>query len=499
MESAVPAIRRLLRAESLESRAVPTVTSLSGREGGASSAVATVLQVIRDDWGTGQTDDIIVRNTGTSPMRGWTVEFDAEFTVTGLWDARLLSHSGSHYVFRNIPNSPKAVIQPHTQITFGFNTGLDPNADGKAIRDIKLNGQALTGSGNPTPPVISPGAHGSITQSIPSFWGTGDTTNLTIKDTGAMPMSGWIVTFTSDFEITQIWNAQLIGHSGNQYTVKNIPNFWNAVIQPGTAITFGFNTRMGSEDSTDLRNVTLNGSTVPGFGTGNPSPPPQLTPGTVTQTVRSSWGTGATSDITIQNIGTTKLTGWTVEFDAPYMITDFWNAQLVSHAGTHYVFKNIPNFWNAIIQPKGTATFGFNAAFDLGTDPSIQNIKLNGVLVSTGGGSNPGGSQNLSETVTQAIRAQWTDGSTNDITIQNTGTTAIDGWTVTFDAPFQITDVWNAQIVSHVGTTYTIRSIPGSWNALIAGGTFINFGFNTLLNPGDGLTIGNIMLNGKAV
>jgi chitinase len=495
----VATLRTFLRVESLESRAVPSTTSLSGRTGGGSSATATVLQLIRNDWGTGQTDDIIVRNTGTSPMRGWTVEFDADFGLTGLWDAQLVSHSGSHYVFKNMPNSPKAVIQPRTQITFGFNTSLDPNADGTAIRDIKLNGQALTGSGNPAPPVISPGTHGKISQSIPSFWGTGDTTNLTIKNTGTTPMSGWIVTFSSDFEVTQIWNAQLIGHSGNQYTVKNIPNFWNAVIQPGTAITFGFNTRMGPDNSTDLRNVTLNGTTVPGFGTGNPNPPPQQIHGSVTQTVRSNWGTGATNDITIQNTGTTRVTGWTVEFDAPYMITDFWNAQLVSHAGTHYVFKNIPNSWNAIIQPKGTATFGFNAAFDVGTDPSIQNIKLNGVLVSTGGGSNPGGSQSFSATVTQAIRAQWTDGSTNDITIQNTGTTAIDGWTVTFDAPFQITDVWNAQIVSHVGTTYTIRNIPGFWNARIAGGTAVDFGFNTLLNLGDGLKISNVMLNGKAV
>jgi hypothetical protein len=372
----------LLNVESLESRAVPTVTSLSGREGGASSANATVLQTIRNDWGTGQTDDITIRNTGTSTISGWTVEFDADFGLTGLWDARLVSHSGTHYVFKSIPGSPRAVINSRAQITFGFNTSLDPDTDATAIRNIKLNGQALTGSGDPTPPVISPGTHGTITQTIRNFWGTGDTIDLTIKNTGTTPMNGWIVTFTSDFEVTEIWNAQLIGHSGNQYTVKNVPNFWNAVIKPGTAITVGFNTRMGPEDGTDLHNVTLNGTTVPGFGAGNPNPPP--------------------------------------------------------------------------------------------------------IPVTSG-------------TVTQSVRAQWTDGSTNDITIQNTGNTVINGWTVTFDAAFQITDIWNAQLVSHVGTTYTIRNIPGFWNARIAPGTSIDFGFNTFLKPGDGLTISNVTLNGKAV
>ena len=101
--------------------------------------------------------------------------------------------------------------------------------------------------------------------------------------------------------------------------------------------------------------------------------------------------------------------------------------------------------------------------------------------------------------MTQTVRAQWTDGTTNDITIRNTGTTAINGWTLTFDAPFEITTVWNAQLVSHVGTMYTISNIPGFWNARIAAGTSIDFGFNARLDAGQGTGIGNVTLNGKAV
>ena len=134
-----------------------------------------------------------------------------------------------------------------------------------------------------------------------------------------------------------------------------------------------------------------------------------------------------------------------------------------------------------------------------GTD--LHNVTLNGTTVPGfgPGNSNPPPTPVTSGTVTQSVRAQWTDGSTNDITIQNTGNTVINGWTVTFDAAFQITDVWNAQLVSHVGTTYTIRNIPGFWNARITPGTSIDFGFNTFLKPGDGLTISNVTLNGKAV
>ena len=224
------------------------------------------------------------------------------------------------------------------------------------------------------------------------------------------------------------------------------------------------------------------------------------TVGTVLQVVRSNWGAGATTDITVRNTGTRNMVGWTVEFDAPFNITEVWNAQLVSRAGNHYVFRNIPGFWNATIRPNATVTFGFNATFEAGTDTNIQNVKLNGTAVDSTGGANPGtGNTNFTATVNQSVRATWPDGSTHDVTIQNTGTTAINGWTVTFDAPFEITSVWNAQLVSRVGNTYTIRNIPNFWNARIAPGTGIAFGFNTRFAPGTSLEISNITLNGRAL
>lgn len=224
------------------------------------------------------------------------------------------------------------------------------------------------------------------------------------------------------------------------------------------------------------------------------------TVGTVLQVVRSNWGSGATNDITVRNTGTANMRGWTVEFDAPFNITEFWNAQLVSRAGNHYVFKNIPNFWNATIRPNTAVSFGFNATFETGTDTDIQNVKLNGTAVGSSGGANPGtGNTNFTATVANAVRATWTDGSTHDVTIRNTGTTAINGWTMTFEADFEITGVWNAQLISRVGNTYTIRNIPNFWNARIAGGTSISFGFNTRTELGDSLEIRNVAINGKAV
>jgi hypothetical protein len=83
--------------------------------------------------------------------------------------------------------------------------------------------------------------------------------------------------------------------------------------------------------------------------------------------------------MTIKNTGTGNMSGWTIEFDADFEITQVWNAQLVSHTGTHYVIKNIPGFWNAVIRPgQSLLAFGFNTRFDSGTSLGIRNVLLNG-------------------------------------------------------------------------------------------------------------------------
>ena len=89
-------------------------------------------------------------------------------------------------------------------------------------------------------------------------------------------------------------------------------------------------------------------------------------------------------------------------------------------------------------------------------------------------------------TATETVRSEWFNGATHDVAVRNTGTTPINGWTVSFEADFEITEVWNAQLVGRVGNRYTIRNIPNHWNARIPANTSVTFGFNTRLDVGDG-------------
>jgi hypothetical protein len=78
-------------------------------------------------------------------------------------------------------------------------------------------------------------------------------------------------------------------------------------------------------------------------------------------------------------------------------------------------------------------------------------------------------------TVNYTQTTAWGTGFNGEIRIKNTGTTAIKGWTIEFDMKASIVNIWNAVIVSHVGTRYVIRN--ADWNATIAPGAEISFGF----------------------
>src|SRR5262249_49524397 len=60
-------------------------------------------------------------------------------------------------------------------------------------------------------------------------------------------------------------------------------------------------------------------------------------------------------------------------------------------------------------------------------------------------------------------------------TVHNTGAGATNGWQIEIDMPYQITDIWNATIVSHSANGYIIGN--AAWNGQIAHDGQIDFGF----------------------
>jgi cell division septation protein DedD len=84
----------------------------------------------------------------------------------------------------------------------------------------------------------------------------------------------------------------------------------------------------------------------------------------------------------------------------------------------------------------------------------------------------PGGACKVSYGVNQ-----WSGGFTANLTITNTGSTALNGWTLAFTFPGnqQITQIWSG-VLSQQGNKVSITN--ASYNGSVAAGASVNLGFN---------------------
>ncbi|MGX1133141.1 chitinase [Streptomyces glaucescens] len=109
---------------------------------------ATATYVKSQDWGNGFEGKWTVKNTGTTAISSWTVEWDfpSGTSVTSGWDADITS-SGNHWTAKN--KSWNGSLAPGASVTFGFNgTGTGAPAN------CKLNGGSC--DGGPTVPGDNP-------------------------------------------------------------------------------------------------------------------------------------------------------------------------------------------------------------------------------------------------------------------------------------------------------------------------------------------------------
>lgn len=78
-------------------------------------------------------------------------------------------------------------------------------------------------------------------------------------------------------------------------------------------------------------------------------------------------------------------------------------------------------------------------------------------------------------TVTFLVRQSWNGGFVGDLTITNTAFTALTDWDVSFNADFNISDIWGAEITQQGNGSYTLAG--SGWASSIAAGQSVTVGF----------------------
>lgn len=73
------------------------------------------------------------------------------------------------------------------------------------------------------------------------------------------------------------------------------------------------------------------------------------------------------------------------------------------------------------------------------------------------------------------IVQDWQDGLVGYWVIENTGSTTINSWTITFETTFDIDNIWDGDLLSHNGNRYTISA--KDWNAQLEPGEIARVGF----------------------
>jgi len=180
----------------------------------ATSATATYLK--KSDWGTGFEGQWTVKNTGTTALSSWTIEWDfpSGTAVGSAWDATV-THTGNHWTAKNV--GWNGTVAPGASVSFGFNgTG----SGGGSAANCTLNGASCDGGptvpgDNPPSAPGTPTASGITDTSAKLSW-TAATDDKGIKNYDVLRDGAVVATVTG----TTYTNTGLTAGTDYSYTVQ---------------------------------------------------------------------------------------------------------------------------------------------------------------------------------------------------------------------------------------------------------------------------------------
>lgn len=351
------------------------------------------------------------------------------------------------------------------------------NPTGATIADGAAIG-IITNDDGTTP---TPGGNASVKYTVNDNWGSGFTASVAVT-AGAAGMNGWTVEFDSPAQISNIWNAEIVSRVGNHYVVRNVS--YNAQIAAGQTITFGFQASPGGGSAT-ATNFTVNGA-----ATGQPVVVPPKVSIADAAVVESHSGTKnmvfvvtldkpATAPVSVAYATSNGTATAGADFTAVSGVVTF-------AAGVTSQQVLVPVLGDTTVEADETFTVTLSNpnGVTLADGSAIGTITNDDVATPTPGHGS----------ATMVVNDNWGSGFTATVTVK-AGSSALDGWTVEFDTPAQIGNIWNAEIVSRVGNHYVVRN--AAWNPKVAAGQTVTFGFQA--SPGGGsASASNFTVNGQS-
>ncbi|WP_055588742.1 cellulose binding domain-containing protein [Streptacidiphilus griseoplanus] len=206
------------------------------------------------------------------------------------------------------------------------------------------------------------------------------------------------------------------------------------------------------------------------------------------------------------NAATVSLSysGFTPSSAAPTVYTYGKNATSITSATTGSPnSQTVPAYSIVVLQlhPGGGTTTGGTTTGGSTTGGTTSGTTTGGTTTggttsgTATGGTTTGGTGTGNCTVTYT-KSEWQGGLTADVSVTNTGSTPVNGWTLAFGFPgdTKVTSAWNAT-VTQSGSAVSAKNL--SYNGTIAAGASVSFGFQGTWSGNDAGPTG-FTLNGAA-
>jgi hypothetical protein len=143
----------------------------------------------------------------------------------------------------------------------GLISGTPTTAGTSTVTVTATDSTGASGSATFTWTITNAGGAGgacTVSYTTSSQWAGGFVANLTITNTGSLPVNGWTLKFTfpGDQKITSAWNG-VATQTGEAVSIVN--ESYNATIAPGGNTSLGFQGTWTNSDATPTA-FTLNGT-----------------------------------------------------------------------------------------------------------------------------------------------------------------------------------------------------------------------------------------------
>ncbi len=320
-------------------------------------------------------------------------------------------------------------------------------------------------------------------------WNDGFVGYITIGNESDTSLDRWTLEFYSPFEITNIWNAQIVSRQpseqGYYYKVSDVG--WNSNISSGDEVSFGFVASYSGESqepsSYILNDEPLDTSTPPSVSL------PTLSVNDITVNEGDIDDNVATFEIRLSQTSDEEVTVRYTTKDGTAIAGSDYTATagtVTFSPGETSKSIDIPIISDSIDEGNKTFTLELFES----SNASIVDVQGTGTII-----DDDESITTPPTTVEFSVSNDWGSGFTANLSITNNGDIPLHPWTLEFEAPFQIYEIWGAEFESQSENRYSIEN-GNSWNRSIPPGGTITFGFNAKYS-GENAPPTNYLLNGQ--